>query len=460
MVGVIEEGDASPAEAAWKTITNQIHIAKPSLKATRHGKPFISKDLFAVGQRCVFYPFGFFIKTDIKKNVALLDLTLVSIPYINRGLRNTFFDAEFGRASGTILAAGLQQLQQDHESGARKLGAVALSILRSILEHLEEPTSLVEGQWWRKACLAAWHLWKNGRPSMDAAIVSFLLLALSEISTALSQESELGPQQCVQNALDRVQQIIRSYTARISHNLASYVLSKIEDKQPSKFTILTLSCSSTIRECIIQAALASGAPLVHIHVLESRPLFEGVSMAASIISAFEALPDCCPQVHVTLFTDASVAQAAVGVDLLLLGADRIAPDGAVSNKTGTLPAALMVRHMAPAAETVVVSEIHKVATGASHEHIVENNEACEVMDAWDRDGSSSKGLDVVQGHLDSEMAASGRPRPTVDVQNVYFEWVPATLVDAYICEDGLKIPGDFQRQAQWVAEQSQIYFGI
>lgn len=442
-----------------------MNLSKMSLNVTRHGKPFIFKDAFSVGQRCIFHPFAFVIN-NTKKNhgkecVNPLDKNLIDIPYINRGLRNTFFDAEFGPASGTILATGLQQLQKDHESGARKLGAVALNILRSTLEHLEDPASL-DGPWWRKACLAAWHLWKNGRPSMDAAIVSFLFLALGEISMALSRkeiEGGLCKRLCVQNALDRVQQMIRAYTARISHNLASYLLSKIgsNESKRSKYTILTLSSSSTVRECIIQSALASGASLINIHVLESRPLFEGVSMAASIISSFEALSVPRPQVRVTLFTDASVAQAAMGVDLFLLGADRIAPDGSVSNKTGTLPAALMVRHMAPGAETIVVSEIHKVATESSNEHNVENNEPSEVMDAWNRNGKS-KGLDIVQGHFASD--ESGQGRPTVDVQNVYFEWVPPTLINAYICEDGLKTPGDFQRQAQWVSEQCKIYFGV
>ena len=445
---------------------NQTNFPKTSLNVTRHGKPFIFEDPFSIGRKCVFHPFIFCVKDDTKKNtgaecINLLDQSLINIPYINKGLRNTFFDTEFGPASGTVLATGLQQLQQDHESGARKLAAIALSILRSTLEHLEDPTSL-DGPWWRKACLAAWHLWKNGRPSMDAAIVSFQLLALGEISTALSRkEIEGGPckRLCVQNALDSVQQMIRSYTTRIGRNLASYLLSKIgssESKQ-SKFTILTLSSSSTIRECIIQSALASGASLVNIHVLESRPLFEGVSMVASIISSFEALSVPRPQVCVTLFTDASVAQAAMGVDLLLLGADRIAPDGSVSNKTGSLPAALMVGHMAPGAEIIVVSEIHKVATESSNEHNMENNEASEVMDAWDRNGKT-KGLDIVQGHFESD--GFGQGRSMVNVRNVYFEWIPPSLIDAYICEDGLKTPGDFQRQAQWVSEQCEVYFGV
>lgn len=465
--GIIEDTNSGPVEAAWKIIKSKTSLSATTLSIFRHGKPFLSEGPLSKGGRYVCYPFAFCLKDDNKGgngigSVELSEYTersLGSTPYFDQGLKNLFFETELGPASGTLLATGLRQLQRDHESGARKLAAVALDVLRGVLEHLEDPISL-DGPWWRKACLAAWHLWKNGRPSMDAAIVSFLLLVLSGISTVLSEniiDSDLERRHCIREAFDNVQQTIRSYTARISRNLASYMQSTSSKKRTS-FTILTLSSSSTIRECIVQSALASGAPLINIHVLESRPLFEGVSMAASIISSFEVLPAPCPQVRITIFTDASVAQAATDVDLFLLGADRIAADGSVSNKTGSLPAAALVRHMAPGAETIVASEIYKVAMQSSNQHNVENNDASEVMGAWERT-DRVKGLGIVQDRFeDCNTGETGQP--TVSVQNVYFEWVPPSLIDTYICEDGLKTSEDFQRQAQWVSEQCGRYFGI
>ncbi len=41
-----------------------------------------------------------------------------------------------------------------------------------------------------------------------------------------------------------------------------------------------------------------------------------------------------PGTRITIYTDASAALAAAGVDMVLLGADRIAASGAVSNKMG------------------------------------------------------------------------------------------------------------------------------
>ena len=203
-------------------------------------------------------------------------------------------------------------------------------------------------------------------------------------------------------------------------------------------------------------------------------------MAGSIISSFEALQNHQngslqrPKVRVTIYTDASVAQAAAGADLLLLGADRISPDGSVSNKTGSVPAALSIRHMAQGGETVVVSEIYKVAMqteNTTEEHdIMENNEASEVMGAWEQN-DRLKGLDIIQDRFESHdsnhhdvQQQQPEPQPqknqsVATVQNVYFEWVPPSLIDTYICEDGMKTAVDFQRQSQWVSEQCELFFG-
>lgn len=202
-------------------------------------------------------------------------------------------------------------------------------------------------------------------------------------------------------------------------------------------------------------------------------------MAGSIISSFETLQDHQngishrPQVRVTIYTDASVAQAAAGADLLLLGADRISPDGSVSNKTGSVPAALSIRHMAQGGESIVVSEIYKVApqTGnTAEEHaVMENNEASEVMEAWEQN-DRLKGLNIIQDRFESHDCShhdvhqqQPEPQPqkqsVVNVQNVYFEWVPPSLIDTYICEDGVKTTVDFQTQSQWVSEQCGSFFG-
>lgn len=459
----IFEDDASPVDAAWRTVQKQMTLG--TLSIHRHGKPFISHGP-SIGRRCMFYPFAFSLDSNKDSNDMsnIPDLN-ASTDNIHQALLNTYFELDLGPVPGRILSTGLAQLQHDHESGARKLAAVALSTLQGVLEHLGDPIC-PDGPWWRKTCLAAWHFWKNGRPSMDAAIVSFLMLTLGEIATCLTSgddTSALCKKVRIHNAFGNVQQLMRSYTTRISHNLASYIRSKdIGNSKRQTFTILALSASSTIRECIVQSALASGAPHIEVRVLESRPLFEGVSMTASILSSFESLPgrmgiQARPQVRVIIYTDASVAQAATGADLFLLGADRIAADGSVSNKTGSVPAALSMRFMAPDAETIVVSEIYKVAMHYNNNNsIMENNSPSEVMQTWEQN-EMIKGFDIVQDRL--EGSSGTKSGPTVNVQNVYFEWVPPGLIDRYICEDGIKTPDDFERQAQWVCRQCEVFFG-
>ncbi|KAI9926117.1 hypothetical protein MW887_004579 [Aspergillus wentii] len=476
--GMIEDTESDPLKVAWRTIKEQTALPQSSLTVFRHGKNFISEDL-SLGQKCVFYPFAFRLESqpDAGLNDGIhgsckssgwkwYDPKTVEwvkefggIPYLQEGLRKVWFEIDLGPISGRILAGGLRQLQHDHESGARKMAGVSLSVLQGVLENLDDPISL-DGPWWQKARLAAWHLWKNGRQSMDAAILSFLLLALAEIETYLSTTSPDGASKSLRKAFDTVQKTMRSFTNRISSNLALHVRSKIRKsgQSPKIFRIMTLSASSTVRECVVQAALASGAPFVEIRVLESRPLFEGVSMASSILSCLKSKPDI-PKVRVTIFTDASVAMAAKDVDMLVLAADRIAADGSVSNKTGSLPAALSTRHMSSSGEVVVVSEKHKVAmqTCDGEAHIVENNDSSEVMEAWEQN-ETVKGLETVQDSLDMDGSVCTIQQPTVDIQNVYFEWVPPTLIDAYICEDGVKVPSDFQKQSLWVKEQCERYF--
>lgn len=382
--------------------------------------------------------------------------SLASMLSLKTALRNTWFETALGPSPkpAIILAKGLRELQLDHESGARKIAAFALTVLHNVSETLDDPISL-QGAWWHKLRLAAWHLWKNGRPSMNAAIINFMLMFLTETATSLSTKGtdQTSSRLCVRNAFQSVQQQIRSFTTRISKHLASYVRSTFAkiDRPTSSFVILTLSASSTIRECIVQASLSSGAKNIDIRVLESRPLFEGVSMASSLMDCFQSRLHTC-NVRIAIYTDASVALAAKDVDILLLGADCIAVDGSVSNKTGSLPAALSLRHMSPSGKIIVVSEIHKVAPDTCTEtHVVEDNGPWEVTSAWEQ-------TDVSKLKFNRDLAISSQLN--IDVPNVYFEWVPPSLIDAYVCEDGPKDVSTFQQQSKVVKEQCEEYFEI
>lgn len=161
-------------------------------------------------------------------------------------------------------------------------------------------------------------------------------------------------------------------------------------------SVFTLSRSGTVLEALREGAAS-------IVVAESRPASEGVGVAEELAEA-----DC----DVRLCTDAAVAQllATEAIDVVLVGADTILPDGAVSNKTGTRMAALAAHH--EAIPFYVVASTDKVSTDA-------------------------------EVHLEA-----GDPRAVYDgpaaieVSNPTFDMTPPALVTGYLTERGILGPHD------------------
>lgn len=109
-----------------------------------------------------------------------------------------------------------------------------------------------------------------------------------------------------------------------------YLRSNLSNQQrtDNRVIILTVSASSTISNSILDAyAALENMGTLELRILESRPLFEGVSIASSLYSQFKyQFPPSSPSsqnknLEIKLYTDASAALAATDVDLFLLGAD-------------------------------------------------------------------------------------------------------------------------------------------
>lgn len=75
----------------------------------------------------------------------------------------------------------------------------------------------------------------------------------------------------------------------------------------------------------------------------------------------------------------------------------------------------------------------------------EDNDAGELEHSWG---------DVVG----SALGRSERKLPGVNVKNVYFEWVPATMVDVYLTEDGVEGTEDVERWAGEVRQKADRFF--
>jgi translation initiation factor 2B subunit (eIF-2B alpha/beta/delta family) len=122
---------------------------------------------------------------------------------------------------------------------------------------------------------------------------------------------------------------------------------------------------------------------------------------------------------------------------VLLGADRISPEGNVSNKIGSLAVSMMAATIRSSEErtpiwpsiiryprVLVVSDSDKIvaANKGEAEESPEMHPASELMDAWAEE---------------TRMTLDGNfERGTVEVFGEWFEWVPAQYINGYVTEEG------------------------
>jgi translation initiation factor 2B subunit (eIF-2B alpha/beta/delta family) len=148
---------------------------------------------------------------------------------------------------------------------------------------------------------------------------------------------------------------------------------------------------------------------------------EGASFAAKLIESLNTNTKT-ENVNVIMGPDSHVCTFAKEIDVLLLGADRVSSEGDVSNKMGSLAAALGVKTLSKA-DVVVVSESDKIARpGGIRDHKEEDNDAEEVVSAWPQD--VRRQLDTVVGDR-------------LAFRNIYFEWIPKQFINTYVTEEGV-----------------------
>lgn len=499
--GGIETTDPSPLAAAWREISEETTLTPASLALIRQGKGY-SFDDESIGRSWTIYPFAFRLKTAEEGGKGEQGIQIDwehegwgwydplqvedtaefgGVPRLAESLRRVWFEKDLGEAAGRVLAEGLETLKNDQESGARQLAGVALQILRDVISNL--PSQGPTEEWWAKVRFAAWHIWKNGRESMGAAIMNVLLSALSSIEETVKQHKAFPDSShsmkwrdsVVENLERRIAlrntESSRLVTRALAEYLESAYAAKLASHEP--LTILTLSESSTISHSIRHLALKSGFAL-DLRVLESRPLFEGVSLAGSfaedVAAARQSLAQQegsdghkpAPKLKISLYSDASAALASKDVDVVIVGADRIASNGAVSNKTGSLPTILSARHIASLSgkpvKVVVLGESEKVAPPGSPEaHVVEENDPNQLIRAWSAEYNSARVRHG--GSRLAELSKGGDDSIEVAVHNVFFEWVPAELIDLYMTEFGQWTVEDIGKHSQRLAAEEERLFG-
>jgi len=156
---------------------------------------------------------------------------------------------------------------------------------------------------------------------------------------------------------------------------------------------------------------------VHVLATETRPLLQG-----SRLTAWELRR---AGLDVTVLTDnaAAAAMNRLGVDLVLVGADRIAANGDVANKIGTYGLAIVAHHHAIPFFVAAPSSSFDFELASGDEIPIEERGADEVRRGFGRQTAPD----------------------SVPVYNAAFDVTPAHLVDAVITEKGIFKPHELSR---------------
>ncbi|OJJ31609.1 hypothetical protein ASPWEDRAFT_119953 [Aspergillus wentii DTO 134E9] len=481
IAGSIDNEDKSPLDTAWRELQEETSLTPSSLELWRKGKPYTFSDA-AIGREWTIHPFAFRLKEPDEGGLGeegiqtdweheewqWFDPDTVSdnesfgaVPRLRDSLRRVWYEGEMPEHASKALTTGLSHLHT-HQDGSRELTALALTAFRDVVTQTRDG---IDEHWWELIRMAVWHLWKNGRESMGISTINALVGVLADMNDILGQN--IGAEQKWDRMLAMADLHLanrKCIPARIRDSFVSYIQSHfLAGSEPrSKLTILTVSASSTIRDSILDAyASLEGIEELELRILESRPLFEGVSIASSLLSKFQSQFQDSPnkRLKMTIYTDASAALAAADVDIVLFGADRISPAKGVCNKTGSLPAVLGARHAAPKAKVLVLSELEKVegeCCGVQEENAFEENDPIEVLSGWHNDGV--KGISILEDEINR--TKSGKCETSkVEVKNIYFEWVPLSLVDAFVSEEGVLDEQKIRDKSQEVGANLERYLG-
>lgn len=473
------ESHETPVAAAWRELKEETTLTPRDVDLWRKGKPYTFSDP-SVGRQWTIFPFLFRLKVSHEggrgeEGIQIDweheswewysperiqdDEKFGGVPRLKESLRRVWFEGDMNEGASKALTAGLGELKADHQSGSHELTSIALRAFRDVIAQIGED---VDTKWWETARMSAWHLWKNGRESMGAATLNAFLGLLTDMEEIIHEtlDSKVKWERLLA-LLDHHLDKRKDMPRRIKRSFANYLecnfLSTASSKPTPSLVILTLSASSTIRDSILEAFASLPIPNLDLRILESRPLCEGVNMASSILSSFQSRFHSSSDRHLKLsvHTDASAALASKEVDFVLLGADRISDSGSVSNKTGSLPAVLSAKHVCPTTKVLVLSELEKVAEpGAESDHSHEENDPKELVCCWVDGGL--KGVKILAEGIEADRDNTNY---AVEVKNIYFEWVPAELIDAYICEEGTLDATAIQGKAQQVKQKVDRYFG-
>ena len=465
--GSISRSDESPLSAALRELQEETSLTVPD-DATLHlrGAQFDIED-HQVGRLWTVHPFSFFLRKDAvskitidwehtehvwckPEEIAERSRKKETVPRLEESFSRCWLQCgsvlDIPLRNEYSLAAKVQaqisRLRSDHQSGARQMAGHALEYLEDIVNVLVDLPNTANV--WRHTLFAAWHLIFNGRPSMNAAISTTLLECLHAMS-----KSKYPLQ-----AIKAYQESREVATHKIGTEFCTILTNVMSDEKTNEVNIVTLSSSSTFQSSMAEVLMyLPKSSRVNISILESRPLFEGVSLAGKLMK----LPGS-ERLRITLAPDSSIfhllSTSNSAPTLVVIGADRILPNGWVSNKSGSLPLLLTARHWALVSKRkvmiVVLSESEKISReGSLDVYEEESNDPVEVSSTW---------ADLQIDGVDAGSGPAGNSQ--VAVVNKYFEWVPSELIDLYVTNKGVLLSDtQIREQSRRITELESEIFG-
>lgn len=220
--------------------------------------------------------------------------------------------------SRIVIDEAINQIASDNTSGAaeilRRAGAVFTLLDDGVSEHDADNFELAQ-QTVIETCTALVFAQFDMTP--------LLRLASAALSAARIATDARGS---LKYAEDAALKFIAS-AERAAHDAALHSATLIRDGA----TVLTYSRSSTVLAAFVEAKRAGRD--FSVVATESRPMLEGRALAEAVVSH---------DIPVTLIADAAASLAMDGVDLVMVGADKITPVNLV-NKIGTRMIALAAR---------------------------------------------------------------------------------------------------------------------
>ncbi|MDI6704594.1 MAG: translation initiation factor eIF-2B [bacterium] len=280
----------------------------------------------------------------------------------------------------------IEDIKNDREHGANYLAIEALNVLKFGVEDTKEKDVPVFSSYLKQIGKELMEV----RPSM-AVITNVVNMV---IYTLVKESKKTTNLKILKGILTKsINELIKDLENSI-FRIAAHGKKLIKDKS----TIMTHSWSRTFIEIMRNAR----EKVKGVIVLEGRPLFEGRKTAKELLEL---------GILVTLITDAQAGYFMSDVDLVLVGADSILPNGSVVNKVGTYLLALSARDKGIPFYAACSS--YKIRSDEELE--LEEKEGKEVME---------------------------EPLPNLKVRNVYFDITPPELIVGIITEKGVLKPNE------------------